>query len=224
VKGRSAKLLGVVALGFVISCVVTTAAAESEVSDRERLIFEATRWATTPVKRERKRAARETLFEWRAEGLREVMKRVGSQNIMVRVLAQEIVERLPAEEAVPVLLDFLDASDPETRRIAVFFLGFYQAPEHAERVRALLQDDDAAGAAIRTLGKWKVREAVSEIAPFLKHDKETRRIAAINALRDIGDPQALPLLEPCLQDRYFTVRRAAARAAAILRASAPQRP
>lgn len=203
-------------LGFVLGWVACGAAAEDGVPDYERLIFYATRWATTPAKREQKQAARETLFAQRAEGLREVMKRVASQNVMVRVLAQEMVEQLPAEEAVPVLLDFLNAPDSETRRIAAFFLGFYRAPEHAERLRALLRDEEAAGAAIRTLGKWRVREAIPEIAPFLQHEKEVRRIVAINALRDIGEPEAMVLLEPCLQDRYFTVRRAAARAIGVL--------
>ncbi len=80
------------------------------------------------------------------------------------------------------------------------------------RLRTLLDDDEAAGAAIRTLGKWRDRESVARIAGFLANVKETRRVAAANALRDIGDPAAVPALLSALRDPVFTVRLTAQRA------------
>lgn len=194
-----------------------TARAEEGVTDYEKLIFEATRYATTSEKRVRKQVARETLFELGPKALHETMKRVHARNVMVSVLAQELVGRIPKEQGAPVLAEFLSSTNSDTRRMAAYCLGFYDAPEYTAHVRELLADPEAAGAAIRTLGKWKVRDALDDIRPFLNHEREVRRIAAINALRDIGDPRAIPWIEPCLHDRIFTVRRVAARALTVLR-------
>jgi HEAT repeat protein len=81
---------------------------------------------------------------------------------------------------------------------------------------SLLGDDEAAGAAIRTLGKWRVKRAVPVILPFLKHNKEVRRVAAANALREIGDPAAAEALVEALDDPFFTVRESAERALVAL--------
>lgn len=214
---RRVRFMAVVLFVLAGTGVLWMARAGEPPPDYEALIFDATRYATTPEKRARKQAAREKLFTLGPKALHETMKRVHSKNVMVGVLAQELVERIPAEQGAPVLAEFLTATNSDTRRVAAFFLGFYEAPEYAPQVRELLADSDAAGAAIRTLGKWKVREALDDIALFLQNEREVRRIAAINALRDIGDPRAIPLLEPCLKDRMFTVRRAAARAILVLR-------
>ena len=47
---------------------------------------------------------------------------------------------------------------------------------------------------------------------MIQHAKEPRRVVAVNALRDIGDPAAIPALIGALGDARFTVRKAAARA------------
>jgi len=39
------------------------------------------------------------------------------------------------------------------------------------RVRRLLDDEEAAGAAIRTLGKWRDRESVARISDWLRQGK-----------------------------------------------------
>ncbi len=214
-------LLAVVGAALIsfAACPASAQTASDASADYETLIFRAVRYGTTPEKRAQKKAAREELFARGPKALHEVMKRAHSRNVMVGVLAQELVERLPADQGAPVLVEFLTSTNSDTRRMAAFFLGFYNTPEYAPQVRGLLEDPEAAGAALRTLGKWKVRDAMGDIEAFLRHEREVRRIAAVNALRDIGDPRAIPLLEPCLQDRYFTVRRAAARAIAVLRAA-----
>ena len=183
----------------------------------DELVYHAQRYGNTAERREMKARAREELFTRGADSLRYLMGQVHIENVMVQVLTQQIVEQLKAEEAAPVLLDFLDNPRARTRKLAAYFLGFYDTPQYADRVTPLLADDEAAGAAIRTLGKWHIKSAVPAIVPFLSHGKEARRIAAANALRDIGDPVPLPELEKALNDPYFTVRETAARAIRALK-------
>ena len=178
----------------------------------EELIFDAQRYGNTPEKREAKRVAREELFARGPDALREVMQRVHLENVMIGVLAQEMVEQMDPEKTAPVLLEFVESTNARTRRVAVFFLGLHETPEHAERVLPLLDDEEAAGAAMRTLGKWKVEKAVPLIVPFLSSEREVRRIAAVNALRDIGDPSVIPQLQPLLTDEFFSVREVTRRA------------
>lgn len=183
----------------------------------DELIFDAQRYGNTAEKREAKRVAREGLFARGPDALREVMQRVHYENVMIGVLAQEMVERMGPSEAAPVLAEFLDSPHARTRRIAVFFMGFHNTPEYASRIMPLLDDEEVAGAALRTLGKWNVKEAVPLIVPFLENEREVRRIAAVNALRDIGDPTVIPMLRPLLEDPFFTVREATKRALGVLR-------
>lgn len=187
-------------------------AADMKSAPMNELVYHAQRYGNTAERRAVKALARDELFARGAESLRYLMGQVHIENVMVQVLTQQLVEQMKAQEAAPVLLEFLDDPRARTRKLAAYFLGFYETPEHADKVIPLLADDEAAGAAIRTLGKWRVKSAVPEIIPFLSHEKEPRRIAAANALRDIGDPAALPALEKALNDPYFTVRETARRA------------
>ena len=73
----------------------------------------------------------------------------------------------------------------------------------------LLEDDKAAGGAARSLGKWGITNAVARILPQLNHEKERRRVLAVNALSDIGEPAAIPYFLAALGDPVFTVRKVA---------------
>jgi HEAT repeat protein len=182
----------------------------------EDLLVDAQQYATTEAKRAAKRRAKDELFARGAEGLEFLLGQVHLENVMVRVLADEAVNRLPADQAVPVLLRRIEDPRPETRGLAVYWLGLYRTPEHAPRVLPLLDDPDARRMAVRTLGKWRVRDAVERLALFLTDSDERLRVAAANALRDIGDPRAAPALLAALDDPVFTVRKTAARALACL--------
>ncbi|MFH0953830.1 MAG: HEAT repeat domain-containing protein [Verrucomicrobiota bacterium] len=186
----------------------------------DELIFHAQRYANTPEKRSCKDQALGLVRSGGTESLRNLMGKAHLENIGIGELIRDMVEKLPASESAPVLAACLDAERPRTRRVAAFFLGYHPTPEHADRILPLLKDDEACGSAIRTLGKWRVRTAVTNIVPFLSHEKEVRRIVAANALRDIGDPKAVPHLVPLLGDRVFTVRSTAARALSTLGAPA----
>lgn len=197
---------------LMLSLVLSTLAAEPD----EALLRDATRYGSTPEKRARKEKARAELDGRGADGLSLVMRYVHLENVGVQGLAFEMVGKLDGREAAPVLAEFLRSEEALTRQLAAWFLGFCATPEYADEVARLLTDERACGAAIRTLGKWKARAAVPGILPFVGHEKEPRRVAAINALRDIGDPRAIPVLLGALDDPYFTVREAAARALATL--------
>jgi HEAT repeat protein len=176
------------------------------------LLFHAQRYASTTGKLARKAAARAELFARGTNSLAFLLDRIHIENVAIPVLTQELLEKLPPAEAAPVLLRFIDDERPRVRRLAIYFLSFNRTPEYADRILPKLADDETCGAAIRVLGKWGVRAAVTNLIPLLDSEKEGRRIAAANALRDIGDPRAIQPLLARLNDPVFTVREVAARA------------
>lgn len=205
-----------IAVPALILCLLVPARAEEPFAAKtatfDQLLFAAQRYGNTVEKRDQKHAAHDELFARRAESLKFLMGKVSIENIGIQGLVQELVENLKPEESAPVLAGFLAAEDPKTRKVAAYFLGFHETPDYADRVMPLLSDEETCGAAMRTLGKWRVQGAVTNLFVFLSHKKEVRRIAAVNALRDIGDPAAVPYLLQMLSDEVFTVREAAARA------------
>lgn len=148
------------------------------------------------------------------ETLSNLLDRIHVENVMVGVYALNLTKDkpLPKEQAVPVLVSFLGAERPVTRKMAAFMLGFYRAPECAEQVFPLLDHEKTRGAAVRALGKWQATNALPRIEEVLRNAKERSRVMAANALRDIGDPRAIPALIAALDDPVFTVRNTAARA------------
>jgi HEAT repeat protein len=176
------------------------------------LLWHAQRYGSTELKRENKRLAREELFARGPDALAYLMEHVHVRNVWIRILAQDLVRKHEGAACAPVLLRFLTAEREETRRFAAYLLGFCDTPEYAGHVVRLLSDDAAAGAAVRTLGKWRTTAAGPVIVSFLLHEKERRRVLAANALRDIGDVRAVSGLIHALNDPFFTVRKAANRA------------
>ena len=178
----------------------------------ESLILDATRYGSTPEKKAAKSAAHAELLIRGTNALLVLMDSVHVENIALQLLTQEEVEHLSAAESARILLPYLKSDRPRTRRFAAYFLGLHVTPEYASEVMPLLRDEESAGSALRTLGKWKVRAAVTAIVPFLRHDREVYRVAAVNALREIGDPSVAPKLVDALDDPFFTVRETAQRA------------
>lgn len=207
-------LLPIVCAGVLTATVVQAAEPpfEPSAADMDTLLFHAQRYGSTARKRSDKKIAREELFDRGAKSLDYLMSRVHIRNFWIHDLIGQLVSRLDKKEGVPVLLSYLRHEIPDQRKYAVYFLGFYDAPEHWRLIVSHLEDDDTAGAAIRTLGKWRVDDATLLIIPFLELDNERRRIAAANALRDISDRRAVPYLVDALGDPVFTVRRTASRA------------
>jgi len=178
----------------------------------DTLLLHAQRDGTTPAKRENRKLAREEIFARGGQSLDYFVGHAHIRNLWVHILIEQLVNRLEKQEAVPVLLPYLESKHERTRKTAAFYLGFFDAPEHAARVLPLLHDEETAGAAARTLGKWRVEEAVPQVLRILKDEKERRRVIAANALGEIGDASAVPSLIEALGDPIFTVRKCAARA------------
>lgn len=165
-----------------------------------------------------------------AVALEGLMRLAHLENMTVQLRTQAAIDALPAAESMAVLTPFLGAPQARTRRLAAYYLanaaskaaGRNGAPDPAALpgLRRLLADDEAAGAAIRALGKWRDRESVGAIAGFLHSDKEVRRVTAAHALGEIGDPASIPALLAALGDPVFTVRLTAQRALISLGAPA----
>jgi HEAT repeat protein len=134
----------------------------------------------------------------------------------LHMLIDHMVRHMEKDQAVPALVDCLPSPHARTRRVAAYFLGYFDAPEHAALVMPLLEDDDVRRVALRTLGKWGVRDAVPDVILCLGNEEERSRVAAANALRDIGDRRAVPHLIRALDDPFFTVRYCAERALRVL--------
>ena len=150
------------------------------------------------------------------KGIQALMDHMHIQNIVVRVHADNIIRRNKDPEFVPILLGYLDSEHERTRKYAAYLLGYYELPEYADKLWPLLENDETENTAIRSLGKWKVSAAIPRILPYLKHEKEIKRILAVNALRDIADPTTADPLIAALSDPVFTVRMTAARALSAL--------
>ncbi len=199
---------------ILLVCVSANTRADSFTTNTpyDELVFHVVRYGNTEAKRRDKDQARKELFSRRADALRFVMTKIHVDNVGLQVLAQNMVEEFKKDEVVPVLLDFIEDARTNTQKTAIYFLGFHPAPEHARKIKPFLASDKLRGVTIRTLGKWKAADALPEIAAFLRDDNERVRVAAANALRDIGDPRAVPYLIDAQADPVFTVRNTALRA------------
>lgn len=189
---------------------------DPQTSSLDELFFHAQRYGSTPERKARRQAARKALQARGPEALRYLVQHAHIENPWYFILAGQLVRTLDADEAVPALLDCLDHESTRVRKTALFYLGFFETPEHADRIAHFLDDDELTGVTIRTLGKWRSPRVLEAAVPDLRHEEERRRILAANALRDLGDASAAPALVAALDDPLFTVRRTAARALAAL--------
>jgi len=196
---------------FVLS-VLSVPSSHAATRPLNELLHEAVRSSKTPERNEQKLAAKAELITRMPDSLRAAMEYVHGDNVMLQVLIMEWVTQLPTETIVPTLLEFVDHEREETRRVAIFFLGFHDTPEHADKIMSYLDDEKCRGSTIRTLGKWKVASARVPIEHWLTAGTERVRVVSANALRDIGDTEAISVLMTALDDPIFTVRNTAARA------------
>ena len=178
----------------------------------EELVVHANRYGSTKEKLTRKHAAQEELMNRGTESLEYLINRTYIKKMCLGIFSHQLAERLSAEEAMPVLLDALSSEHENVKKSAVYFMSYYYTPENAEAIQPYISNEKLAGVTMRTLGKWHATNAVPEILPYMHHEKERLRIVAVNALRDIGDPIAIPELVIALGDPVFTVRNTAARA------------
>jgi len=196
----------------VLLLLLCTRLASAQAPSLDELLRQSIQPGSTPERSAAKEQAQTALFQQRGVALRFLVERVDWEQVMIPVYAQQLVDQLPASEAIPALSPLLDHPSTNVVRLALFYLGFFPAPELAPRVVPLLANERLAGAGIRALGKWQVTNEIPAIARGLSSTNERVRVAAANALRDVRDPRALDALIPALADPVFTVRRTAIRA------------
>jgi len=199
-------------LGHILVLFVLSFSSVATARSLDDFLYDATRYGNTPERREAKRVARDELKERMPESLHAAMQYVHGDHVMLQVLVMEWVMEMPSGVIVPVLLEYVDHERVETRRVAIFFLGFHQTPEHSDRLFPHLEEEQTRGSVLRTLGKWKIPAARVHAEKWLDDGGERLRVVAANALRDIGDPAAIPALIQAFDDPVFTVRNTAARA------------
>jgi hypothetical protein len=178
----------------------------------DELFFHLQRYGNTEERRTRKEQSSEEFKRRGPESLAYLMGQSHIDNFWIRIMIDQTRRVVEDQQVADVLVEFVDSEHADTRKYAAYFLGFTDAPQYADRVKPLLMDEKASGAAIRTLGKWKTLSVTPDLILFLSHEEERKRVSAANALRDIGDPRAIPHLITALGDPMFTVRNAAARA------------
>jgi len=205
---RAAVVMSLLAVGVALGI---ANAATSDLSFDELLLCTQRRGSTVE-KRTQAAEARQEFLDRGASSLEYLMGKIHIENLWIRVLAQQLALKMETSNAVPILINAAASPEEKTRKYAVYFLGFHEAPEHAERIVHLLDDNKAAASTVRTLGKWRVTNATMRIVGFLDDPEERRRVMAANALRDMGDARAVPALVRALSDPVFTVRKCAARA------------
>lgn len=207
---RRAALRLAVAFALAQAACAADAIPEPRAASFDELMFHASRYGNTPERRANKAAAREEFKRRGLPSLAYFIERMQQDNMSYFIFARELVDSLPDESSAGVLVAHCTNPTNDIRRTAVYLLGFCDTPGYARRIRPLLTDTNVAGAAARTLGKWKDRESVRPIAALLSDPRENRRTLAAVALGDIGAPEAVPWLISALGDPMFTVRNAAA--------------
>ncbi len=180
--------------------------------DYDALMRRITRYGNTPERRAAKDAARAEIKARGPAAFDYLLRRSARANMWFYITAREMFSEPGNAQYVPQLVAALADPDPAVRKLSVYLLGFCPAPELAPRILPFLDDPLTAGAAMRTLGKWRVAAAAPRIVPGLRAGDERRRIIAANALGEIGAPWTAPALAVALGDPVFTVRYAAARA------------
>jgi len=119
----------------------------------------------------------------------------------------ELLGELDGARVVDVLVDILGCEDAEARRAAgealsgLAFDRFKDVALGVERALARLPDGNPALAELPYLLAEVPEPGVSKLlARFLAHRDPDAVASAIEALVEIGDPSALPLLEPLAKD------------------------
>lgn len=173
------------------------------------------RYGNTEERRVAREAAYQELKQRRAPALEYLLNHADSDNMWYSIYADRIVREVDSEITAPTLLHVAESSTNAAMcKFAILLFGFHETPEYAPRIADHLTNEITAGVTMRTLGKWHITNEVDRIIPYLQNTNERKRIMAINALRDIGDTNALQQIIPLLSDPFFTVRQSAERALA----------
>jgi hypothetical protein len=106
------------------------------------------------------------------------------------------------QSAVPMMIRLLADRDPEVVRYAAFALGQMHVREALPALLELLDREPRVAAdALADVLTPEDSAAVARLLPLLDHAEQSPRIAALNALRALRSPDAVPKVIELLQDR-----------------------
>jgi HEAT repeat protein len=147
-------------------------------------------------------AAAERLFDYPTEPLLGALEAAlrNDEDAGIRNSAMEIYVKL-GERAVHALLRLLSDADEEIRNFAAVMLGTVGGEDAIPRLIARLRDADVnvRHAAAASLGQLRAKQAVRPLVEALTSEPWLQ-YSAINALGEIGDPEAVPPLLGLLDD------------------------
>jgi HEAT repeat protein len=110
-------------------------------------------------------------------------------------------------------------SDPSLTEVAVAALAAIKDPRTADEMKRILETSNDAGwnrAAIRVLGALGAKELAPKFSGYVSSWKNPQATAALLALADLGEPQALPRISEALTARGDEIMIAGTRAASRL--------
>ena len=110
-------------------------------------------------------------------------------------------------------------SDPSLTEVAVAALAAIKDPRTADEMKRILETSHDAGwnrAAIRVLGALGAKELAPKFSGYVSSWKNPQAVAALLALADLGEPQALPRISEALAARGDEIMIAGTRAASRL--------
>jgi putative heme-binding domain-containing protein len=126
-----------------------------------------------------------------------------------QVLAEALrrMGQIPMFPGGPFLARKLDSPEPEVRAAAIEAIGELRVREGQERLESLLGDKDVRvqRAAATAAGKLVAREATGPLLSLTGHADPGVRRAALVSLRQLEEPQAVPLAEKSLGDPQTAV-------------------
>jgi HEAT repeat protein len=138
-----------------------------------------------------------------------LVRAMGSDDVEVRKYATRSLIKF-GRKATDALLEALSDNSPEVRHYAVRALGEIRDPRSVEPILALGDRVDGE-VYLWALGRLGDRRGYELIAASVADPGRDVRLTAIQALRDLGDERAVPLLEEALDDEEWMIREWAAR-------------
>ena len=134
---------------------------------------------------------------------------LGDRDIEVAKYAARSLIKFGKEATDPLLKALEDPSE-QTRHYAVRALGEIQDPRSADTLLALAGRVDR-GVHLWALGRLGDRRGFETVAAAVADQDRTVRLTAIQALNDLGDARAVPVLTTALADPEWMIREWAAR-------------
>lgn len=152
-----------------------------------------------------------------------LLPRLDDPQADVREATAEELGRIGSFEAVPALIRLLNDNEGRVRCAAVEALGEIGSADAVPHLIKILQDRYAGSreAAAQALGNIASYHAVEALVHLLKGDESSHvKLAAIEALGEIGSTEALPALKECAKSRDDVGRCASAAIESIRSAAA----